>query len=194
MKQLEEQKRTIEHHFKKIMEAMGLDLTNDSLMKTPHRVAKMFTYEVFSGLRQDEFPRITLIENEFEYDQMLIERDIDIKSFCEHHFLPIIGKAHIAYIPEKKVIGLSKLNRIAEYYSRRPQVQERLTQNILEKLKEILETDNVAVTIDAIHYCVRMRGIEHTDAITRTSALSGTFKHDQDTRREFFNAIGTINA
>ena len=171
------------------MKQLGLDLGDDSLKETPKRIARMYVDEIFSGLDENNFPRIMTIENKFNYDQMLIEANIGIYSVCEHHFVPIIGKAHIAYIPNKKIIGLSKLNRVADYFSRRPQVQERLTANIKDKICEVVETDNVAVTIDAIHYCVIMRGAKDINALTRTSTLGGMFKSETTTRLEYFNSI-----
>lgn len=188
--QREEKKTLISWHFKQIMSALDLDLTDDSLIGTPDRVAKMYVDEIFCGLWEENYPKMHLQENKFNYDQMLIERDIVIKSFCEHHFVPIVGVAHIAYIPDKKVIGLSKLNRIAEYYARRPQVQERLTKNIADDLKKHLGTDNVAVVIDAEHLCVSMRGIEHMGAKTRTTSLNGSFKDELIVRQEFMASVG----
>lgn len=182
-------KEIIEDSFRKIMQTLGLDLDDDSLQETPKRVSKMYVEEIFKGLKDENFPKITTVENKFEYDQMLIETGIEVKSVCEHHFVPIIGKATVAYIPSEKVLGLSKFNRVVDYYSRRPQVQERLTQQIQAKLVELLETENVAVTIDAIHYCVHMRGIEHTNCTTRTTALSGVFKDDAMVRAEFFRGV-----
>jgi GTP cyclohydrolase I len=152
----EEKISVIEIHFTKILKTLGLDLDNDSLQKTPHRLAKMYAKELFNGLESKKFPKITVQSNEFKYDQMLIESNISIESVCEHHFVPIIGRCHIAYIPKYKVIGLSKLNRVAKYFSRRPQVQERLTQQIKNCLTDILETEDVAVTLDAVHFCVKM--------------------------------------
>lgn len=182
----------IANHFLAIMKEIGLNTDDDSLIDTPKRVAKMYSRELFYGLNPDNFPKITVQENKFNYDQMLVESNITVKSLCEHHFVPIIGACHLAYIPSKKIIGLSKFNRIVDYFSRRPQVQERLTNDILVCLKEALETDNVAVVIDAVHMCVKLRGIEHNSTITRTSAISGVFK-SSDARLEFFNSIPKPN-
>ena len=182
----------IADHFKKIMQTLNLDLSNDSLENTPLRVAKMYVNEIFSGLQGSNFPKITTQDNSFKYDQMLIEKGIEINSVCEHHFVPIIGSCHIAYIPKDTVIGLSKLNRIAQYYASRPQVQERLTEQIKCKLVEILQTDDVAVCLDASHMCVKMRGIKDSNCITRTTSIGGLFKTSQETRIEFLTAIGKI--
>lgn len=177
----------ISEKFEDIMIALGLDMNDHSLIDTPRRVAKMFVDELFVGLDDSQFPKITVQQNNFGYDQMLVEGNIMINSICEHHFVPIIGYCHIAYIPKDKVIGLSKLNRVAQFYAKRPQVQERLTQVIFNKLKEVLETDDVAVTIDAVHMCVRMRGIRDYNASTRSTALGGKFL--DGARAEYFNAI-----
>ena len=167
------------------MTVLGLDLENDSLQDTPTRVAKMYVEETFYGLQIENFPKITVVENEFHYDEMLVEKNINIMSVCEHHFVGIVGKATIAYIPNGTVIGLSKLNRVAEYFARSPQVQERLTAQIYHALCYILETDQVAVVIDADHFCVKSRGIEDTGSSTVTSKLGGGFKDDPATRAEF---------
>ncbi len=185
----DEKMNKIEFHFEKIMEALGLDLTDDSLKGTPRRMAKMYVKEIFSGLNPDNMPKIAMFENRYRYDKMLVEKDISIYSTCEHHFLPIYGKAHIAYISNGKVIGLSKLNRIAQYYAKRPQVQERLTMQIANALKFILETDDVAVYIDAQHMCVQSRGVEDTQSSTVTFEYSGKFLNET-TRTEFLTAIG----
>lgn len=167
------------------MAALGLDLTDDSLVDTPKRVAKMFVLEKFWGLDPENFPKCTTIENKMKYDEMVVERNVRIMSDCEHHLVTIDGLATIAYIPSEKVLGLSKMNRIAEYFSRRPQVQERLTQQIGEALKFILESDDVAVVIKARHYCVISRGVEDQNSETVTSYLSGAFRHNETTRSEF---------
>lgn len=172
-------------HFTEIMKVLGLDLSNDSLENTPHRIAKMYVNEVFSGLDPKNFPRITVIDNDMEYDQMLVVQDIEVLSVCEHHFQTIDGHATVAYIPNKKVIGLSKINRIVQFFSRRPQVQERLTKQIADCLEYILETSNVAVHINARHYCVIARGVEDSHSATATSDLRGEFKRNQATRTEF---------
>lgn len=178
----------IEEKFRDIMHIMGLDLTDDSLQGTPRRVAKMFVQEIFSGLKPDTKPAISLFENKFQYQEMLVEKDIKVQSFCEHHFLPIVGKAHVAYISTGKVIGLSKINRIVQYFAKRPQVQERLTVQIGEELKRALATEDVAVIIDADHMCVSMRGIEDNCSSTVTSFYSGKFEQ-QATRQEFFQYL-----
>lgn len=178
----------IEGHFREIMDTLGLDLTDDSLQDTPKRVAKMFVKEIFSGLNPAAKPSISLFDNKYRYRQMLVERNIKVHSFCEHHFLPIYGKAHVAYMANGKVIGLSKLNRIVEYYARRPQVQERLTIQIAEELKRILGTEDVAVVIEAYHMCVQARGIQHEASITTTSEFSGKFLNE-NTRQEFMQTI-----
>lgn len=175
--------------FADIMSLLGLDLSDPSLKGTPQRVAKMYCREIFSGLDKVTYPKIMTQPNSFKYDQMLIQKGIEVNSVCEHHFVPILGKCAIAYIPDSKVIGLSKLNRIAKWHSSKPQVQERLTQDILNDLKDKLETDNVAVCIDASHLCVKMRGIQDSNAETRTTALSGVFK-DHVPRNEFLKYIG----
>ncbi|PWJ58904.1 GTP cyclohydrolase I [Dyadobacter jejuensis] len=178
----------IEKHFRHIMEIMGLDLTDDSLNGTPRRVAKMYIEEVFSGLNPINKPSVTLFENRYKYNQMLVEKDITVFSNCEHHFVPIYGKAHVAYISSGKVIGLSKLNRIVDFYSKRPQVQERLTMQIANELKQALSTEDVAVVIDAQHMCVHSRGIKDTGSSTITSAYSGKFENE-DTRNEFLRYL-----
>ena len=171
----EEKKAKISILFEEIMDVMGLDLKDDSLKGTPDRVAKMYIDEVFSGLNPANKPKVALFENKYQYNQMLVEKDITFYSNCEHHFVPIIGKAHIAYISSGKVIGLSKLNRIVQYYAKRPQVQERLTNQIAEELKFILGTDDVAVIIDAKHLCVSSRGIKDDTSATVTAFYGGTF-------------------
>ncbi|WP_448103870.1 GTP cyclohydrolase I FolE [Pedobacter panaciterrae] len=180
--------KIITGHFREIMETLGLDLTDDSLNGTPGRVAKMFVKEIFSGLNPANKPQITLFDNKYQYNQMLVEKNITLYSNCEHHFVPIIGKAHIAYISSGKVIGLSKLNRIVQYYSQRPQVQERLTIQIANELKTILETDDVGVVIDAAHLCVSSRGIKDVNSSTVTAEYSGAFL-DKVTKEEFLQYI-----
>ncbi len=179
---------TIKYHFAKIMEALGLDMDDDSLKDTPDRVAKMYVQEIFSGLNPDNFPKISLFDNKYEYNNMLVEKNIAVYSQCEHHFLPIIGKAHVAYIPDDKVIGLSKLNRIVQYFSKRPQVQERLTMDIVNSLKDILGTEDVAVYIEADHMCVASRGVEDRNSSTVTSYYSGKFE-EEGTKLEFLRQI-----
>lgn len=178
----------IETYFKKIMEVIGLDMENDSLRNTPRRVAKMYVNELFSGLNENSAPDITLFENEYNYDQMLIEKDINVFSTCEHHFVPIIGKAHIAYYNTGTVIGLSKLNRIVQYFARRPQQQERLTTQIGRYVMRILNTEDVAVLIEAEHFCVKIRGVNDTNSNTITTFYNGKFLNP-DTRNEFLNYI-----
>jgi len=179
---------TIEKHFHAIMEEMGLDMTDDSLKGTPHRVAKMFIQEIFSGLNPANKPKISVFENSYNYDKMLVEANISFNSTCEHHFLPIIGKAHIGYVSSGKVIGLSKLNRIVDYFSRRPQVQERLIMQIFNDLKSVLETDNVIVVMEAKHLCVSSRGIKDESSFTSTIQYGGIF-NEKENRNDFFNLI-----
>jgi GTP cyclohydrolase I len=178
----------IENKFKDIMEILGLDLSDESLQDTPKRVAKMYVNEIFNGLNPENKPKSTLFENKFKFSEMLVERDITIYSYCEHHFVPIIGKVHIAYFPKNHVIGLSKLNRIAQYFAKRPQVQERLTIQIANDLKETLQTDDVAVVIDADHLCVASRGVNDVNSSTVTSSYSGKFMNDE-IRKEFLTHI-----
>lgn len=170
-----EKKQRIALLFEEIMDVMGLDLTDDSLKGTPQRVAKMYIDEIFSGLNPANKPKIALFDNKYQYNQMLVEKNITFYSNCEHHFVPIIGKAHVAYISSGKVIGLSKLNRIVQYYAKRPQVQERLTNQIAEDLKNCLNTEDVAVIIDAKHLCVSSRGIKDESSATVTSYYGGQF-------------------
>lgn len=179
----------IKESFTKIMRALRLDLSDDSLVKTPNRYAKMFLGELFWGLFPENFPKIMTIDNKMQYDEMLIEKNIQVTSACEHHFATIWGKAHIAYLPDKKVLGLSKLNRIVEYFSRRPQIQERLTEQIYYALQFILETDDIAVVIDAEHFCVKSRGVEDINSNTITSKLGGIFKTQPEVRSEFMRLI-----
>ena len=178
----------IESSFTDIMNALGLDLTDDSLKDTPKRVAKMYAREIFSGLDYDNFPKITCIENKMQVDQMVVVNNIDVSSTCEHHFITIDGLASVAYIPNDKVIGLSKINRIVEFFSRRPQVQERLTQQVKETLCFLLGTENVAVSISAKHFCVKARGVKDTGSYTKTSSLGGVFR-ESEVRAEFYGMI-----
>jgi GTP cyclohydrolase I len=178
----------IEKHFREIMHILGLDLSDDSLKGTPSRVAKMYIKEIFNGLNPANKPKIALFDNKYKYNEMLVEKDITFFSNCEHHFVPIMGKAHIAYISSGKVIGLSKLNRVVQYYARRPQVQERLTVQIANELKEALQTEDVAVLIDAKHLCVSSRGVEDINSSTVTAHYSGKFQEDQ-TKNEFLKYI-----
>lgn len=179
----------IENHFSQIMETLGLDMSDDSLHGTPHRVAKMFVKEIFHGLNPENKPKMSVFDNKFRYGQMLVEKNINVSSTCEHHFLPIYGKAHVAYIATDKVVGLSKLNRIVDYFARRPQVQERLTVQIVNELKKVLNTEDVAVVIDAKHLCVASRGIQDHQSTTITAEYSGAFLN-QKTREELLAYIG----
>lgn len=180
----------IAYHFKEIMQVLGLDLSDDSLKGTPLRVGEMYVREIFSGLHPGNKPRMALFENKYGYQQMLVEKNIALYSNCEHHFVPIIGKAHVAYISNGKVIGLSKLNRIVRYYAQRPQVQERLTRQIAEELKAILGTEDVAVVIDAVHLCVSSRGVKDTSSSTLTAEYSGAFLNPQK-KDEFLKYLNT---
>ena len=175
----------IESYFKGIMETLGLDLTDDSLMDTPKRVAKMYVNEIFWGLDYEAFPKCTTVDNKMHYNEMVVERNVNVQSNCEHHFVVIDGLATVAYVPKQKVLGLSKINRIVEYFSKRPQIQERLTEQIFHTLQFILETEDVAVMIDAQHYCVKSRGVEDTGSSTVTCRLGGGFKSDPAARQEF---------
>ncbi|GAA4332089.1 GTP cyclohydrolase I FolE [Mucilaginibacter gynuensis] len=180
----EEKIKAISYHFREIMQTLGLDLTDDSLNGTPGRVAKMYVKEIFGGLNPANKPQVTLFDNKYRYSQMLVEKNITVYSNCEHHFVPIIGKAHIAYISSGKVIGLSKLNRIVQYYAQRPQVQERLTIQIANELKTVLQTEDVAVVIDAEHLCVASRGVKDIGSSTITAEYSGAFL--EATKRDEF--------
>ena len=177
----------IERNFKNIMETMGLDLTDDSLIDTPKRVAKMYVNEIFWGLDYDAFPKCTTVDNKMKYNEMVVERNVNVQSNCEHHFVIIDGLATVAYVPNEKVLGLSKINRIVEYFSKRPQIQERLTEQVFHTLQFILETNDVAVMIDAQHYCVKSRGVEDTGSSTVTVRLGGGFKNDPAARAEFLS-------
>jgi len=175
----DEKIKIIAGHFKEIMQTLGLDLNDDSLKETPERVAKMYVKEIFSGLNPKNKPEVTMFENKYQYNKMLVEKDISLYSYCEHHFVPIIGKVHVAYISKGKVIGLSKINRLVQYYSKRPQVQERLTVQIAEAVKKATGTEDVAVLIDAVHLCVASRGIKDTNSSTITSNYSGKFINEE---------------
>jgi GTP cyclohydrolase I len=181
----------IERHFTEIMRIMGLDLGDDSLIDTPKRVAKMYVNEIFWGLDHEAFPKCTTVDNKMKYDEMVIERNVNVQSNCEHHFVVIDGVATVGYIPKQKVLGLSKINRVVEYFSKRPQIQERLTEQIYYALQYILETDNIAVVVDAQHYCVKSRGVEDVGSSTVTSKLGGVFKSDPSVRQEFMNIVNT---
>lgn len=178
----------IESKMADILHILGMDLTDDSLKGTPRRVAKMYVKEIFQGLNPSNRPVVKMFENKYRYGQMLVERDITLHSYCEHHLVPIMGKAHVAYISSGKVIGLSKINRIVRYFAKRPQVQERLTEQIAAELKKVLETEHVAVVIDAEHLCVSTRGVEDISSSTITSHFSGSFQ-DEQRKAEFFNYV-----
>lgn len=184
---LEEKKKQVALHTKAIMELLNLDLTDDSLEQTPDRIAKMYMNEIFSGLSYENFPKITLIENKMGVDEMIKVQDISMTSTCEHHFVTFDGLADVAYLPKKKIIGLSKINRIVRFFAQRPQVQERLTHQILLALQTLLETKDVAVTIQATHYCVKARGVMDATSATTTTALGGIFKKNMATRQEFLH-------
>ena len=184
----DEKIKVIAHHFKEIMKTLGLNLNDDSLKDTPQRVAKMYVKEIFSGLNPENEPPVTLFENKYQYNKMLVEKGITLYSYCEHHFVPIVGKAHVAYISKGKVIGLSKINRLVQFYSKRPQVQERLTNQIGLGLKKAIGTEDVAVVIDAVHLCVASRGIKDTGSSTITTYYSGKFL-DEGTKNEFLALI-----
>jgi GTP cyclohydrolase I len=179
----------IEGHFDEIVGTLGLDLKDDSLMDTPKRVAKMYVNEIFWGLDYDACPKATVVENKMNYNEMIVERNISVQSNCEHHFVVIDGLATVAYVPKKNVLGLSKINRIVEYFSKRPQIQERLTEQIYHALAFILDTENVAVMVDAQHYCVKSRGVEDTGSSTITSRLGGSFKAHPEVRAEFLSLL-----
>jgi GTP cyclohydrolase I len=176
----------IEKKFTEIMTTLGLDLSDDSLIETPKRVAKMFVGEIFWGLDYEAFPKCTTVDNKMQYNEMVVERNVNVQSACEHHFIIIDGLATVAYVPKQKVLGLSKINRIVEYFSKRPQIQERLTEQIFHTLQFILDTEDVAVMIDAQHFCVKSRGVEDTGSSTVTCRLGGGFKTDPAARAEFF--------
>lgn len=184
----EEKIKEIEYHFSQIMNVLGLNLRNDSLRKTPERVAKMYVKEIFSGLNPKNKPAISLFDNEYNFDKMLLEKNITLYSNCEHHFVPIIGKAHVAYFPADKVIGLSKINRLVQYYAKRPQVQERLTKQIADAMREILGHNDVAVYIEADHMCLASRGVNDTKSKTTTFEYSGKFENEE-IKQEFLLQI-----
>ena len=184
--------KNIEKHFTKIIDELGLDLTDDSISGTPYRVAKMYVKEIFRGLDPENKPKISLFDNKYNYNKMLIEKNINLNSTCEHHFLPISGKAHISYISTGKVIGLSKLNRIVQYYSHRPQVQERLTKQIYDELKNVLDTDSVMVVIEAKHHCISSRGIKDHSSSTVTEMYGGDF-NIYNKRDEFYKLLNSVS-
>lgn len=183
----------IEEHFSAIMKYLGLDLSDDSLIDTPKRVAKMYVNEIFWGLDYEAFPKCTTVDNKMKYDEMVVERNVNVQSNCEHHFVVIDGVATVGYIPNQRVLGLSKINRVVEYFSKRPQIQERLTEQVYHALQYILETDNVAVVVDAQHYCVKSRGVEDVGSSTVTSKLGGVFKTDPAVRSEFMNIVNNCS-
>jgi len=190
LKSDEDKIEIIAQHFSTIMETLGLDLSDDSLAGTPLRVANMYVNEIFRGLKPENIPDVTLFENKFKYDEMVVEKNITFYSNCEHHFVPMFGKAHVAYFSSGKVIGLSKINRIVQYFAKRPQIQERLTIQIANKMKELLKTNDLAVVIDATHLCVSSRGVGDTNSQTGTAHFSGKFK-DEIVKTEFLNYINT---
>ena len=177
----------IEDNFNQILDTLGLDRSDDSLIDTPKRIAKMYVNEIFWGLDYEAFPKATVVENKMKYNEMVIVKNISVQSNCEHHFVVIDGLACVAYVPKEKVLGLSKINRIVEYFAKRPQIQERLTEQVYHALSFILETEDVAVMIDAQHYCVKSRGVEDTGSSTITSRLGGGFKSDHKARAEFLS-------
>ena len=177
----------IEDNFNQILDTLGLDRRDDSLLDTPKRIAKMYVNEIFWGLDYEAFPKATVVENKMKYNEMVIVKNISVQSNCEHHFVVIDGLACVAYVPKEKVLGLSKINRIVEYFAKRPQIQERLTEQVYHALSFILETEDVAVMIDAQHYCVKSRGVEDTGSSTITSRLGGGFKSDHKARTEFLS-------
>ena len=177
----------IEGNFNQILDTLGLDRADDSLLDTPKRIAKMYVNEIFWGLDYEAFPKATVVENKMKYNEMVIVKNISVQSNCEHHFVVIDGLACVAYVPKEKVLGLSKINRIVEYFAKRPQIQERLTEQVYHALSFILETEDVAVMIDAQHYCVKSRGVEDTGSSTITSRLGGGFKSDHKARAEFLS-------
>jgi GTP cyclohydrolase I len=181
----EQRRERIEAHFTEIMKLLGLDLRDDSLVDTPRRVARMYLREIFGGLDYQNFPRLTVVQNKMAYDEMIRVGGIKLSSTCEHHFVAIDGAATVAYIPKDKVIGLSKINRIVAFFSQRPQIQERLTAQILVALQVLLDTEDVAVSITAVHFCVRARGVMDSNSKTTTTSLGGAFKLHAETRREF---------
>jgi GTP cyclohydrolase I len=185
----EERKEKIEFHMREILQSIDLDLTDDSLAETPARIAKMYVDEIFSGLDYSQFPKVSMIDNKMGCDEMVRVKDISVTSTCEHHLVTIDGRATVAYLPDNKVVGLSKINRIVRFFAQRPQVQERLTRQILVALQTLLETDNVAVRIEATHYCVKSRGVMDANSETTTTALGGQFKKNAATRAEFLHGI-----
>lgn len=182
----------IEKSFLEIMQVLGMDLSDDSLNETPTRVANMFINEIYWGLRPENFPKIATVSNKMNYESMVIEKNVTVQSNCEHHFIVIDGFAHVAYMPKNKILGLSKMNRLVEYFAKRPQIQERLTEQIYYALEYLLETSNIAVVIDAKHYCVKSRGVEDEGSQTVTSKMGGEFKTNPEVRREFFEMTRSL--
>lgn len=176
----------LEDAFTTIWKTVGMNLTDDSLMETPNRMAKMYINEIYFGLKEENFPKCTTVDNKMQYNEMVVERNVNVQSNCEHHGVVIDGLATVAYVPKDRVLGLSKINRIVEYFSKRPQIQERLTEQIFHTLQFILDTEDVAVMIDAQHYCVKSRGVEDTGSSTVTTRLGGGFKTDPAARAEFY--------
>lgn len=187
----EEKRQRIQAHFTEIMKVLGLDLGDDSLMDTPRRIAKMYVNEIFGGLDYRNFPKLTAVENKMQVDEMVRVANINLSSTCEHHFITIDGTATVAYIPRGKVIGLSKINRIVAFFAQRPQIQERLTEQVLLALQTLLETDDVAVSINAMHFCVKARGVMDANSRTTTTALGGVFKTSAETRKEFLAGVAS---
>ena len=179
--------KMLTEHYKTIVKVIGLDREDDSIKETPRRIGDMYAHELFSGMNYENFPKCTTVENKFEYDEMVTIKDIPVMSLCEHHFQPIDGVCKISYIPDKSVLGLSKFNRVVDFFSRRPQIQERLTEQIYYALNYILGTRNIAVEIVAVHYCVKARGVKHENCVTKTTKLGGVFKQDKE-RNEFIKA------
>lgn len=187
----EEKRQRIQANFAEIMKVLGLDLRDDSLMDTPRRIAKMYVHEIFGGLDYANFPKLTVVENKMQVEEMVRVDGIDLSSTCEHHFITIDGTASVAYIPQRKVIGLSKINRIVAFFAQRPQIQERLNEQVLLALQTLLDTRDVAVSITAVHYCVKARGVMDSNSATTTTALGGVFKTCPDSRREFLQGLQT---
>ncbi len=190
----DEKRARIEASFTDILTTLGLDLTDDSLMETPRRIAKMYVDEIFGGLDYRNFPKLTVVANKMAYDEMIRVDGVGVSSTCEHHFVAIDGAATVAYIPKQKVIGLSKINRIVSFFAQRPQIQERLTEQVLLALQTLLETDDVAVSITAVHFCVRSRGVMDSNSKTTTTALGGAFKANPETRNEFLTGVQRVRA
>ena len=189
----DEKVQKLQHLFTEVMQTLGLDLTDDSLADTPRRVAKMYVHEIFQGLDYANFPKCTTVENKMRYDEMVIERKVNVQSQCEHHLITISGLATVAYIPKEKVLGLSKINRVVEFFAKRPQIQERLTEQVYHALSFILDTEDVAVLIEAEHFCVKARGIKDVGSSTVTSKLGGIFKTRPEVRAEFINIARSTN-